>query len=188
MTSILKIALFILTFQSIAIFGQKDTINQLNSKGKKIGYWKVFLDEKCDPTDSINACFYGYELYDNGKYVWKFFKQEKAQEEGVRTYQGKLPEKGKPELLNGTFKSYYSYGLLAQESDYKNGHPLYLNSILRDKKNPETTVFRQVFYFDRLYNNIPGTYYYEEISNNTSIKKYWYYKGKSGWKVYKIKS
>ncbi len=187
MKYILHIATLILTTYSTFSFGQRDTINQLNTKGKKVGYWKQFLDEKCDPTDSANAYFYGYELYDNGTYVWKFHKHEKVADEGVKTYQGKLPEKGKPELLNGTFKTYYTYGLLSEEETFKDGHPLYLNSFLRYKKDPEKIVLRQEFFFDKLYNNIPGTYYYQEYDNGVLNRTYWYYKGKKGWKCYRIK-
>lgn len=166
---------------------QRDSLNQLNSKGKKNGYWIAYVDQYCNPTDSANAYFYGYELYDNGKYVWKFHPQEKSNKEGTMTYQGTLPEKGKPTLIDGTFKSYYTYGLLSEHLVFKAGHPFFWDSYLRYEKDPENIVLRQVFYFDRLYKNIPGTYYYEEHDNGKLSRTYWYYKGKNGWKCYKNK-
>ena len=77
------VSLFLLVTSS-ALLGQgsgsvkakKDTLNKYNSKKLKNGYWKVFLDDKVNPTDSLkNAYFYGFELWDNGEYVFKYFNK-----------------------------------------------------------------------------------------------------------------
>ena len=56
--------------------GQKDSLNRLNIEGEKTGYWIQYLDNSLNPIDSTNSHFYAYELYDNGKRVFKFYKKK----------------------------------------------------------------------------------------------------------------
>jgi hypothetical protein len=56
-------------------YSQNDTIslNNLNTEGKKHGYWKTFLDSSFKEVDSVKAQYY-YYYYHNGKRlngVWK---------------------------------------------------------------------------------------------------------------------
>ncbi len=186
------VSLFLLVTSS-ALLGQgsgsvkakKDTLNKYNSKKLKNGYWKVFLDDKVNPTDSLkNAYFYGFELWDNGEYVFKYFNKNWKYSKVV--FEGALPEKGKPEPINGKFKWYDSDSVLINEEEYKNGHPFFIKSYKKLKDG--TTHPFEVLYFDKKLNNIPGTYYYEEYyAKGTAFDKYWYRKGKKGWRVYLIK-
>jgi hypothetical protein len=164
---------------------QSDTLNKLNSKGKKTGYWKVLLNDRADPVDSLSdAYFYGIEQWDNGEKVFRFFKHFDFPKV---VYDGILPEKGKPRLIDGTFKWYDSKGLLRNEEIYKNGHPFFIKSYNWENENTMISLFNEVLYFDRKFENIPGTYYYEEYGyNGRLIGSWWFRKGKRGWRVYKI--
>ena len=176
----------IFVLSSSYFFGQNDTLNKFNDSGKKNGYWKVILDNNADPIDSIKkAFFYCYELWDNGERV---FECDKHTGYDKIVFDGVLPEKGKPELINGVFKWYDKNGLLTSEEIYKQGQPFFIKSYNWDKNNSTISTFNEVLYFDKKLNNIPGTYYYEELFDNGRIvKKYWFRKGKRGWRVYKIK-
>jgi hypothetical protein len=173
-------------FCSGPICAQADTLNKLNTRGKKTGYWKVLLNENADPVDSLkDACFYGIELWDGGEYVFSYFKHPKY---AKLIFEGALPEKGDPQLIEGTFKWYDSRGYLANEEVFKNGRPFFYKSYNWDKENPAISTFNEVLYFDRLLDGTPGTYYYEELGYGGRLAgKYWYKKGKRGWRVYRIK-
>lgn len=175
--------IFLLNCSLHITFGQKDTLNKYNSKGKKTGYWKVFLDENARPTDSSNAFFYGYNLYANGKYLWEFEKRLRGFDIGKTVYEGKPSEKGRPELLTGKVLTYYSFGPLLREEIYKNGSPVLIKTYHKNKKNP-TMDWYEIVYFDRLYNNLIGSFYLEEFYNNKIIKKAFYYKVKRKWKYF----
>jgi len=168
--------------------GQTDTLNKLTASEKKNGYWKVYLNENADPVDSIEeAFFYGIELYNNGKRVFKFYKHEWTGSK--MEYDGVVPTKGKPDAINGTFKWYDKRDFLQISETYKNGQPLYIKSyhVLNNKTDTINHLFEDLD-FTIKYDNIPGTYYYREhaLVDGTS-KEYWFRKGKRGWRVYKIK-
>lgn len=180
------ITLLLISFSTLLV-GQ-DTLNQLNSKGKKTGYWKVLLNDKVDPVDSLkDAYFYGIELWDNGVDVFKFHKHGSWASEKM-VFSGKFPQKGNPVLIDGTFKWFDDKALITSEEIYKNGKPFFIKSYSWDKEDPKISFFNEVLYFDRLLDNIPGTYYYEEYGYGGELKqKYWFRKGRRGWRVYKIK-
>ena len=162
-------------------YAQADTLNQLNAKGKKNGYWKVYLDDKLEPvTSESSAYFYGYEYFDNGKNVFPFLYDK-----GKIVYNSIVPDKGKPALLGGTFRWYNENGILTEENVYKDGYPFLIKNYFFPKKRPEE-VSMQVLYFDKQYNNTPGTCYYEEYYKGRLKDKRWYRNGENGWKVYVI--
>src|ERR1041385_3566503 len=117
----LNLIILFFIFFSIASFGQYDTIKKYNLNGVKTGYCKVFLNEHLSPVDSSNAFFFGYDLYDQGKVLWKFEKNRGYVGEAKFVFEGKLPEKGKPVLIDGKFSTYHKYGPILEESVYKNG-------------------------------------------------------------------
>src|SRR5687767_13219983 len=53
-------------------FHQNDTLNKFDTKGKKHGTWKVYLDEYTNPTDSANSFFIGFEDYEHGGFLRVF--------------------------------------------------------------------------------------------------------------------
>lgn len=167
-------------------FSQLDTLNKLNSKGKKTGYWKVFLDDKVNPTSNIeNSYFYGFELWDEGENVFHYSKNR--WKNNKMTFDGTLPEKGKPILITGTFKWFDTKGLFSEEV-YKNGNPVYIRSYTGSTSITDTVVHLfEDLDFTKKYNNINGTYFYQEHSHNTGdVKKYWFRKGKKKWKMHKV--
>lgn len=172
-------------------YAQIDSINQINADGKKNGYWMVYLDTFMQETDSADAYFYGYDLYDNGEIVYCYSRRGEAwRKRCTLEYSGVLPEKGKPVLINGTLK-FFENGRLVSLEIYKDGNPLFWEAYTYGKNDTLRAGFIETFYFDKLYNNIPGTYYLTYTSNfndgSSMIAEYWYRKGKKGWKAYKIK-
>lgn len=189
--NIYKILLFITGFSLLLgqnSIAQNDTLNKFTPKGKKTGYWKVLLNNNVDPVDSLkDACFFGIELWDNGESVFTHYKKKGPNSK--MKYDGVMPEKGNPKLIDGTFKWFNSKGFLETEETYKDGKPVYIKSyhVSKNKTDSTNELFEDLD-FTILYNNIPGTYYYKEhdFSTNT-YKEYWFRKGRRGWRIYKIK-
>ena len=168
----------IVTFLS---FSQSDTLNRLNSKGKKTGYWLKYLDDNVQIVDSINSFFYGYEYYDNGTKLFAFeklwFKKIQAAKYGEI-----LPKKGHPVLLTGTFR-WFVRGDSAQfvEETYKDGYPLVLKSLSRNLTD-QSIYISELFDYTKTYNNISGSFYVQ-----MGRKKWYYMKSKKGWRRFRIK-
>lgn len=181
----LKLVFLLFTFQlySHRSNGQTVTLNKYNSREKKDGYWKVFLDDKLNPADSLNSYFFGFELWDNGKDVFKYHKHQWSFSK--ITSDKTLPEKGKPQAINGTFKWYSENGRLLNAEIYNEGHPFFIKSYVYENDNIKTPSFNEVLYFDKKYKDIPGTFYYEEYGRNGLLNgRYWFRKGERGWRVY----
>lgn len=167
-------------------FGQIDTLNKLNSKGKKTGYWKVFLNEKADPVkNATESYFYGLEFWDDGKQVTSFNKHRWKFKRLI--IDSALPsKKGNPVPISGTFKWYDQKDRLLAEEIYLAGLPLSFKSY--NGHNTEVT-FNLMEYLDytKKYNNMTGSFYVElHHSNGLPPEKYWFRKGNKGWKSYKI--
>lgn len=167
-------------------FAQSDSCNRINSKGEKVGYWKIFLDENVMPTDSANACFWGYEFYDEGKKTFDIFDKKRNGSNYKVVYDGTIPMKGKPEAIDGTFK-FYLIGKeseeLESEESYKNGFATLFKAYLFDQLWTLTD-------FTKKYNNIEGTFYSTDfrtymVTTETRHKStcYWYRKEKNKWKL-----
>ena len=171
---------------NLNLSGQEDSLNRLDSKGKKDGYWLQYLDSAAYPTDSANACFYGYNLYDHGQKVFMYSSRNKFYQKYKLIFEGNLPEKGKPKPIAGTFKWYYEKQILNEEI-YKDGKPVFMKSYVYSKRDQINSAFNEVLYFDKLYNNVRGTFYYEEYDNGKLARTYWFYKGRKGWRSYRIK-
>jgi hypothetical protein len=178
------------------MFAVSDTLNHFNQHHKKDGFWLCYLDSALNLVDdSANACFYAFDKYDNGKMVFDFKNINPPSAKYFRlVYEGEKTTKGKPILLNGKFTWYFNYGvdsnLVYDLEIYKNGHPFYWNAYHRFSQDT-LSGFNEILYFDRLYNGIDGTYYYEEtddIPGNTPgpVVTYsgYFMKGKKGWRVY----
>lgn len=182
--------IFILLFYFISWISncQVDSINKLNSKGQKNGYWIIYLDENANPVSNIDSSyFYGFDFWVNGKKVIAFKKHKVVFSKLTRPEL--LFQKGRPQAINGTWYWYDQNGLLLNEEKYSNGLPYFFKSYFWDTFNSSISVFNEVLYFYKRYNNIPGTYYYEELGLNGKVRlKCWYRNGWLGWKAYKIKS
>ena len=179
----MKYFLTIILFYTHCVYSQSDTLNKRNANDKKNGYWKVYLDDKSNPTDSVNAYFFGLELYDNGEGVFQYFKAKWKKQQRL-VFEGTTPRKGFPVAIKGKFTWYDKKNKLSAEETYDNGQPIYLKSFGCDDSRPYEDLD-----FTKKYNNIPGTYFYQEYSRSCSenkIVKYWFRKGDGGWKAYPI--
>lgn len=182
-----RLILFFTVFLIVdSSYSQSDTLNKLNSVGKKHGYWKVLLNENIDPVKDISeAVFYGIEQWDDGKFVFKYHKHDWRF--AKITYDGKLPQKGKPELITGNFSWFDKSGLLINAESYNNGKPLRICSYSSCAKDKTKTCIFEEIDFTKLYMSIPGTFYFVlHRPDGTIAKKYWFRKGNKGWKSYRI--
>ena len=120
----IKPAILLLLFFSV--FGSlssqtpvKDSINQLNSHGKKQGVWVEYLTKTLRVTKKKNAVFYRYTFYDNGKKADKIGYLATG---GKSEFIGNKPgPKGEPSILNGTYKFYYPNGQQQMELSFNKG-------------------------------------------------------------------
>ncbi len=183
LTILFYFSVFIVTAQT-----KNDTLNKFNKNNKKDGYWVKYLDGYLNPTDSINSYFYGYELFDNGYRVFpleshKWCKKYYFSDTTTPT------KKGHPIILNGHFKWYwYKGGPIANEEIYINGHPKYFKTYSW-LDTIGTSAHNEVIYFDKLYNGIRGTLFYEEYGLHGRLDNSGYmYKDKDGkWRSHYIK-
>ncbi|HTL81504.1 MAG TPA: hypothetical protein VL651_07360 [Bacteroidia bacterium] len=179
------LTLFLL-LASTPLFSQTDSCNRLNAKGQKIGYWKRFLDENANPTDSANACFYGYEFYDEGKLTYDIFNKDRNGVPYKIVYSDSIPPKGKPVALNGTFRFYRLFEgneQLAFEEYYTDGYATIFNEYLFGPLSMTVD-------FTDKYQNTPGTFHTTDfvtynVTTDTRHKTtcYWYRKVKKKWKA-----
>lgn len=147
------------------------------------GQHKQFLDSLLCPTDSISASFFGLEYYDNGKglYTFECNKKRKSlvaefEETSSRPIQG----------INGMVKFYNEQGNLLEEHTFNQGSPKKLTSY--NYSVDPNNYWIEVFHFDSLYNNIPGTYFYETMNKSRElVSQGWFRDGEKGWRVYELK-
>jgi hypothetical protein len=182
MTKTLIILLLIPIFST----AQNDTINKWVN-GKKDGVWKVYLDSALNRVDHIDsAFFYAFEAYDDGDRIFKHYKDRNKDADSI-SYSLSWPTKGSPQLLSGIFEWFTNDGRILEHEEYKNGWPWYWKSYHYYAKNPQKCGFNEILDWSKKYNDISGTYYYEELWDNKVHIHGWFRKGKKGWRVYKTK-
>src|SRR6478735_9211771 len=137
------ILFFLIFFVSSTLLAQigKDTLNKVNAKGKKIGFWVEYLNDYLISTpDSSTAYYYAYNYYENGKLIiWTSAAQYYKKKALYVVSDSQKPVKGNPVLLNGNFKFYYKDSLGLDET-YKDGLPVYTATCAPDPNgNPVKT-------------------------------------------------
>jgi hypothetical protein len=157
----------------------KDSLNRVDTKGKKDGYWKVFLDSQLFVTDSAQSHFYGYDLYDHGHEVFRYSNRGRWKWAQI-TYEDTLPVKGKPIEITGTFLWYSSDSLLWNTEIYSEGSPWFweANHYLKGGKRPSG--FERI-YFYKHFENTEGTFLVAENFSHGETRYYWYIKGDKKW-------
>lgn len=109
---------------SLPVFSQQgaDTLNQYNTKHKKHGFWKVYVDDQLMRVKDVSQAFYfGYDLYDNGELLINCSGASRVKKKAVRVeHNDRKPLKGNPEALDGNYKIYSEKGLELEE-EYKSG-------------------------------------------------------------------
>ena len=133
--------------------------------------------------DKEKARFYGYELYDNGVGVFKFLNSRFKKKGRLKcTLEGDSTKT--PMILSGTFYWYDKKGRLLAEEQYKDGKPFHYKSFKVSRKKPYIEIFSQNLYYNILYKNQIGSFYYEEYKNGKLIWMGHYRIGYKGWEMY----
>lgn len=161
-------------------FGQE--FNELDEKGRKTGYWKTFLDNYANPTDSANASFWGFEYYHEGKIVGQKFRKSKRNKYNWLETQGmQQPVKGKPVMLNGVLRWHYTrdgQDQIFEEDTFENGFAL----TLKEFTNNELTALMD---FTKKYQNLEGSCYIIGYYKSEVTQCRWYRKIDNKWKSVK---
>ncbi len=104
---------------SLLALGQT-SINQLDTLGKRHGKWQIYLDDRWrEVEDSTQAYYSKYAYYDHGKFTHHMFKAKKKWK--LEPPEGFIPQKGKPQLLEGTFKRINKKGKVMSIEEFHNG-------------------------------------------------------------------
>ncbi len=188
----IKVIVTVFLFNFLAGFSQADTLNKLNAKGKKNGYWISYLDANTWKTDSASAKFLMFEFYDNGKlitntpkYNWKAKNNLKCELDSFKN----------SKLISGTFKWYDpKTKQLIVEEKYLNGHPVTTIEYFYYKSQEKYICsMKHLYFYNKRYNNEHGSFYYEEW-NDTSyyyftseLKRSWFKKSGKKWRFETIK-
>jgi hypothetical protein len=184
----------VLSITFFVAFSQEstDTLMQMN-RGRKSGYWPVYLDSNAQKTDSASAYFIAWEYYENGKNRFDFYEQSRKTRDSA-VFQGILGEKGKPVKVSGKFTWYERRDAkITYEENYENGMPRKFKEINYKKKNGRWTwALIRNWEFDKKFRGQRGTYLLTE-QNNQSVynveewARFWYRKGRWGYKRYRIR-
>lgn len=159
------------------VTGFTQEYNQLNIKGEKTGYWKIFLDKNVNPTDSLHAVFWGYEFFDNGKVIGEKFKPVKKSKYEYLQVEGMIPVEGNPVMLNGTLRWYYKrHGQeqILSEDTFKNGFAI----TLKEFTNNQLTALMD---FTKHYHQQEGSCYIIGYDNSVITQCRWYRKEGNKW-------
>jgi hypothetical protein len=178
--------ILLLSLNVIVGLGQNDTLNKINTKGKKQGYWICHLDDKFKITDSTKGVYVGFDLYDNGQNLTRIGYRSNAY---LTIMDSIIPVKhkiGRYKLLNGKVFFYSKANDMVMEEIFSQGHPV--KYVAYYDSPPCVGKISEIADFTRLYNNTKGSYYYEIRScRSDDIKKIWYRKGSKKWKAYRIR-
>jgi hypothetical protein len=161
-------------------------LNKFDSKGKKIGYWKVYLDSTATLVkNQTNAYFYGFQYYLNGQNIGSYFKSKPPEKRSL--YHGSLSDKGNPQLVDGRFCFYDKFKRKVTEEIYAAGIVICLRSYTY-KNGPKDTIprlFEDIDYTQK-YNNQPFTCLLTEHYSDGNSKSWWFRDREKGWRSYKI--
>ncbi len=154
--------LFLILFKSLMMFSQPDTLNKLNDKGAKVGYWKTYYNSKLDKIqDTTNAKYKGFESYVNGVLFRGIdWKKEAGKHKISYVPTDNLTEK--KVVLNGTVSYYDKYNLLVYKDEFFKGiiTKSYAYSYFKD--GSIWTLYHEESYdYSKRYNN-ENSFYFEK--------------------------
>ena len=117
----MKKIIFIYTFMIglMTVYGQIETMNQIDNQGKKNGKWIVYLDAKWNKTDSNNAIFYRYTWFDHGVNIHPMGAGG-SKNATMQTASNNSMQTGKLKILDGKYE-WYEKGKLKYVHVLKNG-------------------------------------------------------------------
>ncbi len=106
----LILTLFVL-FSAATTFSQAYTLNQLDSNGKKTGWWITYLDDDLRVlNDSVGAKLCMYNYYINSIYLYRFGEGYGSKKSPVIFPAKNELTWGKYNLLNGKYSTTYKNG------------------------------------------------------------------------------
>lgn len=165
---------FILNAQDIPL-------NSYDDKGKKHGYWKVFLNNQLNEVDSVEYQFIGYEHYIHGQPVFKFYKESRHEKSSFILDKDSISTTSK--ILSGIISIFNKNGFITDKLSFYNGHPMLFESYTY--LDDSTNKIYQTIDFTQKYQNEEGTFLVTEfLQFNSYSEKCWFRNGKHGWNSY----
>ena len=173
----MRIILLLLLLVHFSASAQK--INQYDAAGKKHGSWSVYVDSSLCETDSLEASFKAFSEYVHGKNTLSFecskWKRKLRVDHSKNTSEGKL--------LDGEVSFYNAEDKIVEHHIYSRGKVKYYKSF--NYGGEDGYYWTETYYFDSLYENIQGSYFYESKNNQgLVVSTGWYRDGPKGWQVY----
>ncbi len=162
--------------QSISDMITSDTLNRLNSSGKRIGYWIEYVDERLKITKKDKAIFIRYVYYENG---YRTSSAACINFKATLKVDGNQPIKDSVVLMDGIFRIYNRKGKLRVEESYNKGKTKILKSYY-----PRTGQVVVLIDYTKPYKNQEWSAHIEEYNRDGSLLLKGYHRkiGKK-WKV-----
>ena len=185
--------LFVFFGLTVFSYGQKDSLNQRDSLGKKDGTWIEYLDAKWKVLkDSSHAVYAAYNYYDHGENTFRVAFN------GVHRLRHKLeyagnnnPQNGRIKILDGEYKWLDKKGRVVTIDSFKNGEHVFVKYFFGERaggllgfKKKFTGKLGGYYDFTKTYKGQPHTYYMETYDKNGIVTHYYTRKGKYGWLAY----
>jgi|GEM_PF-2052104 len=117
----LILSLLLLVSSATAI-SQADTLNQLDTNGKKRGWWVTYLDGNLNVLkDSVGATLYMYNYYINDIYLYRFGEGISSKKSPVIFPADTASKRGNFALLHGNYRTKYKNGNTRSDLTAANG-------------------------------------------------------------------
>lgn len=152
------------------------------AQSKFTGYQKQFLDSMLCPTDSVGASYFGYSYINNGKPLFEFKCSKKQRQLRVSFSE----RSSKPiTAISGKVEFKDIEGTLIESHTYRDGQPVKIKTF--NYGADKSSFWIELFHFDSLYQNTPGTYFYETMNDfGVLVSQGWFREGEQGWRVYEL--
>ncbi|HXC04132.1 MAG TPA: hypothetical protein VNZ86_05225 [Bacteroidia bacterium] len=188
----MKSLLFVLLFCSGVVtlsFSQQDTLNHLDSKGKKDGIWIEYINSKWKQVqDSSHASYFRYTYYDHGCRVQG--KPRRCKLNHTLEYTGGVQQNKKLKLMDGEYKWLDKKGSVVSIEVFKKGtiisdnyfawHLFNLDLLGYNRKL--TGKLHEDSDFTKQYNGQPHTWYTQIYDKKGTVQQYYVRKTeKYGW-------
>jgi hypothetical protein len=139
-------------------------INKTNDKGKKIGFWLIYLNDRLVPIkDSINYTYKAYNFYYLGTDQSYFSEWKKIK----KTSQLDLKGAGKQPLLEGTFSFYDKNNKLSIRQSYKGGFPTLLEVFAYNRQGK--IKYYETWTYSQALDDQLGSYAYRKFSADSVL-------------------
>lgn len=183
-----KVLYICILFFQISSYAQKDTLNKVNEKGKKTGYWTCFLNQNFEIVDSSKGVYLGFDFYDNGNNLTGIAKaiQKKKNEKVIDSIARVLFDYNSKKyfLLDGKVLICNKDNILLSTCNFSKGHIIRLCSY--HTFSSCKSVIKENLDFTRRYNNQKGSFYWEFNFCDGTVYKYWFRKGNKRWKSFRM--